>query len=67
VIVADTSVWVAATRAPASEDANILGQLIQSDDLLLPLPVRRFVGDLSRRERVLRALDIRPPLATGQP
>jgi circadian clock protein KaiB len=34
---------------------------------LLPLPVRRIVGDLSRRERVLRALDIRPPLAAGQP
>jgi len=52
VIVADTSVWVAATRAPASEDANILGQLIQSDDLLLPLPVRlELVAGLARKDR----------------
>jgi circadian clock protein KaiB len=34
---------------------------------LLPLPVRRIVGDLSRRDRVLQALDIRPPLPAGQP
>jgi len=52
VIVADTSVWVAATRAPASEDANILGQLIQSDDLLLPLPVRlELIAGLTRKDR----------------
>jgi circadian clock protein KaiB len=33
---------------------------------LLPLPVRRIVGDLSRRDRVLQALDIRQALPLGK-
>ncbi|PPQ31143.1 circadian clock KaiB family protein [Rhodopila globiformis] len=34
---------------------------------LLPLPVRRIVGDLSRRDRVLQALGLPPPLPAGRP
>ena len=32
---------------------------------LLPEPVRRIIGDLSDRERVLRGLDIRPKAPRG--
>lgn len=34
---------------------------------LLPEPVRRIIGDLSDRERVLRGLDIEPPLEEANP
>ena len=31
----------------------------------LPLPLRRFIGDLSQTERILRGLDLRPRPAQG--
>ena len=30
-----------------------------------PLPVRRFIGDMSRTDRILLGLDLPPPLATN--
>jgi predicted nucleic acid-binding protein len=52
VIVADTSVWVAATRAPESDDARALRQLIDADELVLPLPVRlELTAGVSARDR----------------
>ena len=51
-IVADTSVWVAATRAPESDDARMLGKLIDTDELALPLPVRlELTAGVSPRDR----------------
>lgn len=45
-----------------AEDENILATptLIRE----LPLPLRRVIGDLSDRDKVLLGLDVRPPLNT---
>lgn len=32
----------------------------------LPLPLRRMIGDLSDRDKVLLGLDVRPPLNTDK-
>jgi circadian clock protein KaiB len=41
------------------------GQVVVAPTLVRqsPLPMRRLVGDLSNRDRVLEGLDIIPPLA----
>jgi len=38
------------------------GQIVAAPTLvkMLPLPVRRFIGDLSNKERILVGLDLRP-------
>jgi predicted nucleic acid-binding protein len=67
VIVADTSVWVAAARAPESDDARVLGKLIDADELALPLPVRLELAagisppDRKRFTRALTALPVIHP------
>jgi circadian clock protein KaiB len=44
-------------------------QIIAAPTLIryLPLPVRRFIGDLSRTDRVLAGLDLQPAPATLSP
>jgi predicted nucleic acid-binding protein len=52
VIVVDTSVWIAATRDPASELATILDGLIDADEACLVLPVRlELLSGLGARDR----------------
>lgn len=34
---------------------------------LSPLPVRRFIGDMSRTDRILSGLDLHPPPTTASP
>jgi circadian clock protein KaiB len=47
-------------------------QIIAAPTLIkkLPLPLRRFIGDMSRTEKILLGLDLRkaePPLGTNDP
>lgn len=66
-IVVDTSVWVAAFRAPLSEEGRILKTLIDADEVCLALPVRLEVNaglgvrDRARVRRALRALPVAVP------
>ena len=51
-IVIDTSVWIAATREPASDLAAILDGLIDADVACLALPVRlELLSGLGARDR----------------
>lgn len=51
-IVADTSVWVAADRRPVGRLHDTLRGLIEADELALPLPVRlELACGLARRNR----------------
>jgi predicted nucleic acid-binding protein len=52
VIVVDTSVWVEAMRRPASRESTVLGQLLDADEVALPLPVRmELVSGVAVRTR----------------
>jgi predicted nucleic acid-binding protein len=63
VIVVDTSVWVASTRAPAGEVAATLRTLIDADEVALALPVRlELMAGVARKDRAAfrRALSALP-------
>ena len=66
-IVVDTSVWVAALRAPLGEEAGILKTLVDADEACLALPVRLELTaglaapDRARVRRALRALPVAAP------
>jgi predicted nucleic acid-binding protein len=52
VILADTSVWIDAHRKPAGPHAAALHALVDSDDLLLALPVRlELLAGIAARHR----------------
>ena len=62
-IVADTSVWVAAVRQPESDVADVLRQLIDADEVALALPVRlELMAGVARKDRAAlkRALTALP-------
>jgi predicted nucleic acid-binding protein len=66
VIVADTSVWVAALRDEKSRTARALTSLIDADEVALPVPVRvELVSGVARKDRskLKRALTALPVLA----
>jgi predicted nucleic acid-binding protein len=63
VIVVDTSVWVASTRAPAGEVAATLRSLIDADEVALALPVRlELMAGVAQKDRAAfrRALSALP-------
>jgi predicted nucleic acid-binding protein len=66
-IIVDTSVWVAALRAPLGDEAGILKTLIDADEICLALPVRLELTaglgavDRVRVRRALRALPVAVP------
>jgi predicted nucleic acid-binding protein len=63
VIVVDAAVWIAAQRKPAGRDAATLFRLVDSDDVLLPLPVRiELLSGIGRKDRkaFTRALSALP-------
>jgi predicted nucleic acid-binding protein len=63
VIVVDTSVWVASTRAPAGEVAATLRTLIDADEVALALPVRlELMAGVAQKDRAAfrRALSALP-------
>ncbi len=66
-IAVDTSVWAAALRGTDSPEARTLGSLLDSDDVLIVLPVRIEIlsgasgKDRSALRRTLSALPIAYP------
>lgn len=62
-ILVDTSVWVSAFRSAGGENARVLRQLLDDDEVALAVPVRiELLIGVSRRDRVAlrRALSALP-------
>ena len=51
-IIVDTSVWVDVTRRPTSERARVFQQLLDADEVAVPLPVRiELMSGVARKHR----------------
>jgi len=69
VIVVDTSVWVAATRGPATGIAAALRRLVDADEVVLALPVRlELLAGVARKDRrtFTRALSALPVVVPSE-
>lgn len=66
-IAVDTSVWIAAFRDAGSPQASVLRELLDADEVLLPIPVKiELLSGTSKRDRaamanVLEALPVAYP------